>query len=72
MKTFSFYEAIELVLTKGKRMRRSSWAYGNCLFFINSDILCTTYIMKETPTTYETYIPTPDDIISNDWLEVIQ
>lgn len=70
MKTF--YEAIELVLTKGKRMRRSSWEYGCCLFFVNNEVLHTNYIMLETPTIYKEYIPTPEDIISNDWLEVTQ
>lgn len=68
MKTF--YEAIELVLTKSKRMRRISWEDGCCLFFVNNEVLNTTYIMIETPDIYKIYIPTAEDMIANDWMEV--
>ena len=69
MKTF--YQAIELILSKGKRMRRMNWdGYYKSIFYINTDILHTRYIMRETDTIYETYIPSADDIIANDWIEV--
>lgn len=68
---YTFYQAIELVLTRSKRMRRIGWD-SNCksIFYINSDILNTVHILLETDTVYTAYIPTPDDMIANDWMEV--
>jgi hypothetical protein len=68
---YTFYQAIEFVLTKGKRMRRIGWnGCYKAIFYTANDMICTTYIIMETDTEYKIYLPSADDIIANDWIEV--